>query len=344
MKVALFNTMTPYVRGGAEILVDDLLEQLRIRGHEADLYRIPFPNNFEIPLLETILATSMFRFDEYDRVIAFKFPAYCVNHPNKVMWMFHQFRQVYELYDKPYGLEANDYGKALQSIITNIDNERIPLSRNIYTNAQEVTNRLWTYNSIKSVVLNPPLLNMDDYYCNETGDYIYYPSRINSIKRQHLAVEAMKYVKSDIKIIISGKCEDDNYFKQIENTIKASKLQDKVQIENRWVSDKEKLDYLANSLAVMYIPYKEDSCGFVTMEGFYSSKPVISCTDSGGTVEFIDDNETGYFAEPDPKDIAKKMDLLYQNKKRTEKMGKKAREEILRRNINWDETVRRLLL
>jgi glycosyltransferase involved in cell wall biosynthesis len=344
MKVALVNTMAPFVRGGAEILVDDLLEQLLIRQHEVDLYRIPFPNNYEVPLLETTLGASMLRFDDYDRVIAFKYPAYCIKHPNRVMWMFHQFRQVYELYDKPYGLIDSDIGKALKSTISNIDNNVIPRSRHIYTNAREVTNRLWSYNQIKSEVLNPPLLNMDDYYCGETGDYIYYPSRINSIKRQHLAVEAMKYVKSDVKLIITGKSEDENYTNQLESIIKINKLQNKVQIENRWVSDKDKLDYLANSLAVMYIPYKEDSCGFVTMEGFYSSKPVISCTDSGGTVEFIDDNVTGLFAESDPKDIAKKMDQIYQNRDITIQMGIAAREEIIRRNINWDETIRRLLL
>ena len=31
-----------------------------------------------------------------DRVIATKFPAYCVRHPNKVAWVLHQFRQAYD--------------------------------------------------------------------------------------------------------------------------------------------------------------------------------------------------------------------------------------------------------
>ena len=34
-----------------------------------------------------------------DRVIATKFPAYCVRHPNKVAWVLHQFRQAYD-YDR----------------------------------------------------------------------------------------------------------------------------------------------------------------------------------------------------------------------------------------------------
>lgn len=344
MRIALFNTMAPFVRGGAEILVDDLAEQLRLRGHEVALFRIPFPNNYEVPLLETILASRMFRFDEYDRVIAFKFPAYCLNHPNKVMWFFHQFRQVYELYDKQYGLVDDDLGKAIKSILTQIDNNEIPQSRHIYSNAQEVTKRLWKYNKINSEVLNPPLKNMNDYYNESIGDYIYYPSRITELKRQHLAIEAMRYVKSEVKLIISGKCDEVDYFCSLEQIIKKNNLHNKVKIENRWISDEEKMKYLANSLAVMYIPYKEDSCGFVTMEGFYSAKPVISCKDSGGTVEFIDDNITGLFADPNPEDIAQKMDKLYKDKNLALQMGKKAKEEITRRNITWDETIRRLLL
>ena len=31
-----------------------------------------------------------------DRVIATKFPAYCVRHPTKVAWVLHQFRQAYD--------------------------------------------------------------------------------------------------------------------------------------------------------------------------------------------------------------------------------------------------------
>ena len=32
-----------------------------------------------------------------DLVIATKFPSYVVRHPNKVVWLVHQFRQAYEL-------------------------------------------------------------------------------------------------------------------------------------------------------------------------------------------------------------------------------------------------------
>ena len=343
MKIALFNTMASFVRGGAEILVDDLYDQLVKRGHNVTLFRIPFPCAFEIPLLELVYAAKNMNFDAYDVVIAFKFPAYCAVHRNKVLWFFHQFRQVYDLFGQYCGLPDDPYGNAYKQIIKIIDNDGIGNAPKVFSNAQEVTDRLKKYNDLDSFVLNPPLQNYENYFCNENKGYIYYPSRIDRLKRQHLAVEAMRYVKSEATLVIHGRCSDPGYFEELTELISKYNLGNKVIIKNEWVSDEEKIRTMADSMAVMYIPYKEDSCGFVTMEGFYSSKPVISCYDSGGTKEFIDHNITGLFAEPNAKSLAECIDTLYLDKSKTEKMGKAAYEEIIRRNITWDYTIGRLL-
>lgn len=44
-------------------------------------------------------------FDDYDMLIAFKYPAYCIPHRNKVVWIFHQLRQVYELWNTEFGFK-----------------------------------------------------------------------------------------------------------------------------------------------------------------------------------------------------------------------------------------------
>jgi len=343
MKIALINTFTPFVRGGAEIAVEDLYDQLKIRGHKVTLFRIPFPDDYEVSLLETVLACKMLRFTSYDRVIAFKFPAYCVYHPQKVLWLFHQFRQVYELFGREYGIDDNKEGRALKSIITNIDNEEIGCSYLKYCIAKEVAKRLKKYNNLNATVITPPLMNSEAYYCNAAGDYIYYPSRVTPLKRQHLAIEAMRYVETDVKLVLAGICKDAEYENHLKDLINKYKLADKVLWENTWVDNSEKIKTLANALGVMYIPYKEDSCGFVTLEGFYSSKPVLSCTDSGGTAEFIKNNYNGYITEPEPRVLATVMDALFNNKELAKKIGLNAREYILQRNITWDETIRRLL-
>lgn len=342
MKIALFNTMAPFVRGGAEILVDDLYDQLVKRGHNVTLFRVPFPNSFEVPLMELVYAAENMNFDAYDIVISFKYPAYCAVHRNKVLWIFHQFRQVYDLFGKEYGLPDDDTGNALKQIVMKIDNDGIGSAAKVFSIAQEVDNRLNKFNNLQSTVLFPPLQNSEKYYCENTGDYIYYPSRMTELKRQHLAVEAMRFVKSDVKLVLNGKCDNQDYMITLTSLVEKYQLQDKVIIKNEWVSDEDKMKSMANCLAVMYIPYREDY-GLVTLEGFYSSKPVLSCSDSGGTKEFIEHDVTGLFAEPTPESLAECMDRLYLDKKKTEKMGKAAYEEIIRRNITWDHTIGRLL-
>lgn len=342
MRIALVNTISPFIRGGAEILVDDLKHQLQIRGHDVILYRIPFPESFGLPLVRLVEACGMLRFDDFDRVIGFKFPAYCVEHRNRVVWMFHQFRQVYELWGTQYGIQDELQYEPLRDFIINTD-ERLTESRNVFVNAQEVGNRLMQYNGISSTVIMPPLENYEQYHCGITGDYIFYPSRVNSFKRQHLAVEAMCHVKTNVRLIIAGVCEDKGYNERLMNCIQQNHLENRVTYYNRWISDEEKRSLMSNCLGSMYLAYKEDSCGFVSMEAFYSAKPVISCTDSGGTKELVEDAVTGYFCEPNPESIATAMDQLFDNKEAAAQMGIAARRSILDKNINWDTTIRRLL-
>lgn len=339
MRIALFNTVTPFIRGGAEIVVDDLYDQLVKRNHSVTLFGVPFYGNNELLLT---FCVQMLNFDSYDVVIVFNFPAYCAIHQNKVLWMFHQFRQVYELFGLQYGLADNFDGRAVKYLVEIVDKKGISQANKIFTIANEVSERLKKYNGLPSTVFHTPLQNYETYFCGETGEYIYYPSRVSSLKRQFLAVQAMKYVKTDVKLIIHGKCEDLSYFERIQNEIKKYDLKN-IAIEDRWVSNEEKKQIMANSLAVMYIPYKEDSPGLVTQEGFYSKKPVISCTDSGGTRELIDNGKTGMLVESTPEALAAVMDQLYLDKEVAREMGYNAYNEIVRRDITWDKTIRRLL-
>ena len=137
MRIALFNIFFPYLRGGAEILVDDLFEQLQEHGHEVYLCRLPFPQSYEAPLVASIETARMLCFDEFDRVISFKFPAYCIRHHAKVIWLFHQFRQIYELWGGDYGLQPGPVSDSIRRIIKDADEVDIPSSRHIYTNSLE---------------------------------------------------------------------------------------------------------------------------------------------------------------------------------------------------------------
>ena len=104
MRVAVCAPQVAFVRGGAELMADDLVAALRARGHETELVTIPFKWYPGTRVLDQAFLWRLADLTEsdgvpIDRVIATKFPAYCVRHPNKVAWVLHQFRQAYD-YDR----------------------------------------------------------------------------------------------------------------------------------------------------------------------------------------------------------------------------------------------------
>src|SRR5579863_6927305 len=96
MRVTVLNNSVPFVRGGAEFLAESLVTELAQRGHEAELVKIPLRWSTPDAVMESMFAAASIRIPEADRIIALKFPAYLVPHDHKVIWLLHQFRQVYD--------------------------------------------------------------------------------------------------------------------------------------------------------------------------------------------------------------------------------------------------------
>ena len=104
MRVVVAAPQVPFVRGGAELMAENLVAALRARGHEAELVTVPFKRYPGTRVLDQAFLWRLVDLTEadgrpIDRLIAMKFPAYCVRHPNKVAWVLHQFRQAYD-YDR----------------------------------------------------------------------------------------------------------------------------------------------------------------------------------------------------------------------------------------------------
>ncbi len=135
--------------------------------------------------------------------------------------------------------------------------------------------------------------------------------------------------------------EDDAYYAKILREIEESGLQRRVKLHGR-VSEKEKLQLYAHCLGVVYPPVDEDY-GYITLEAMLSSKPVLTCTDSGGPLEFIRDGHSGYVTEPDAAALAEAMTRLYTNRARAVAFGRTGREDYLRKEITWETVVEKLL-
>ena len=346
MKILVVNTQVPFISGGAELHADNLLENLRMQGHNVEHVKIPFKWYPPEQILDHILAVRLLDLTEssggpIDLVIGLRFPAYLIKHHNKVLWILHQFREAYELWDTDFrGIPRSVEGEAIRKSIIEADNKYIPEAKKVFANSKTVSNRLKKYNNIKSKPLYHPPPDFDKFYLQGYENYILYPSRLNSIKRQHIAIEAMKHVKSNVKLFIAGGADSKDYENHLIDLVNRYNLNDKVQLLGS-ISQKDKLELYANALALLYIPFDEDY-GYVTLESFLSKKAVITCNDSGGPLEFIQDKNNGLVCEPNAESIAESIEYLINNKQKAFDFGTNAYDFIKELDISWEKVVEEL--
>lgn len=346
MRIAIVTTQVPFIYGGAEVHAEELKSNLERHGHCVELVKIPFKWYPPQKISEHILTARLVDLvescgEKIDLLLGLKFPAYYIPHPNKILWILHQHRTAYDLWGTKFGDLHGTEGTKVRNIIITSDNAYLKEAKRIFTNSHNVSSRLKKYNNINSVPLYHPPKDHDKLVCGSFGDYIFYPSLINSIKRQCLAVEAMKYTRTNVRLWLAGACGDSSYEKSIYGLIEKYRLENKVKIMGR-VSQEEKIRLYAESLGILFIPYDEDY-GYVTLEAFYSKKLVITTLDSGGPLEFVKNNENGFVVQPEPRAIAETMDLLYKEREKARKMGLKGYETIMDMNISWDKVIETLL-
>ena len=118
---------------------------------------------------------------------------------------------------------------------------------------------------------------------------------------------------------------------------------DRVELLSEWISEERKRALFADALACAYVPFDEDSYGYVSLESYYSRKPVITCSDSGGTLEVVEDGLTGRVVEPEPEALAAAMDGLRRDPGLAHRMGEAGYERLQAMNISWDHVIDRLL-
>jgi glycosyltransferase involved in cell wall biosynthesis len=152
----------------------------------------------------------------------------------------------------------------------------------------------------------------------------------------------MRHVKSDVRLVIAGDADVRRPdLDALAKLVADPGLRGRVEFLMGWLPEQRKRDLLAHCLGVLFPPFDEDY-GYVTLEGFLASKPVITCTDSGGPLELVEDGVSGWVAEPDPRSIAEAIDRLAADRSRAVRMGVSGRERVGALGINWDHVVEEL--
>ncbi len=341
-RILICATQVPFVRGGAEYLVESLRDELRRRGHVVDVVALPFQWHPVERIVESALAWRLLDIshvngEPVDLVIATKFPSYLIRHPRKVVWLVHQHRQAYDWYGTPLSdFDGSPAHRATREQIFRMDARALSECRARYTISRNVSRRLERFNSLSSTPLYPPSRYASRLWAGPYGDYILSPARLDRAKRIDLLLLALARASTPVRAIIAGAGPDRE---RLEALAASLGLGQRVTFRG-FVSDDELIDLYAHARAVYYAPIDEDY-GFATVEAFGAARPVITTDDAGGVLEFVRHGENGLISPPDPAAIAIHLDRLAGDAAEAQRLGCAGQPQVSA--ITWDRVIGALL-
>lgn len=344
MKIAVATVQVPFVRGGSEVLAEGLCAALRAAGHEVELIALPFAPHTTEGLLDSLAAFRLIELGpEFDQVIALKFPAYLIRHPVKVLWLVHQHHGAYERFGGDFGLGNLPDGRLAREAVVAADHLALREAVRIFAISRTVAARLAASHGLEASVLLPPPRQSFGFYCaaEAARPYLFFPSRLAPAKRQLLALAALARTREPVRLVFAGAPDHPAYGEELVQQAAALGVAERVEWRG-FVPDGELRDLYAACRAVLFPPLDEDY-GYVSLEAMLSGKAVITCEDSGGTLEFVEVGATGWITAPEPAALAAALDDAWRDPQRARSWGAAAKAAVSRRGIGWRETLEGLV-
>jgi glycosyltransferase involved in cell wall biosynthesis len=341
-RVVVCTAQVPFVRGGAEALVSELVKAFRSQGFETELVSVPFKWYPREEILAHASAWRMLDLSEsnnrpIDLAVGTKFPSYFVRHPNKVAWLMHQYRAAYELCGTPFSdFRHVEQDVGLRQRLMTLDREMLGECRRAFTISRTTADRLDHYNGLRLEPLYHPPRLAARLRAGPSEDYVLAVGRLDATKRVDLVVGAMMHVRRELRLIVAG---EGNERDALERLAAACGVTDRVTFAGR-VEDDVLVDLYSRALATVYSPYDEDF-GYVTLESFLAHKPVITTRDSGGPREFVEAGVNGIICPPTAEALSEAIDDLAANRRHAAALGEAGYERA--RLISWRGVVEALV-
>lgn len=340
MRIAVVRPQVPFARGGAEIFSDALVEELRVRGHEADSVTVPFKWYPGARVLTQAFLWRLLDLTEadgkrIDMVVATKFPSYLVQHPEKRVWLVHQFRQAYELDRTDLGqFGESPEDRAIRRQVQELDRVGLGEAARLFATSQNVAGRLERSTGLVAEVLPHPAQELA-YRNDGHGDFVLSVNRLDRAKRIDLLLEAAA-VEPMLQVVVAGDGPDRA---RLEELARDRGLGARVRFAGR-VPAEELADLYATCFATYYAPVDEDF-GLGPYESFLAGKPVITATDAGGPLEVVHDGSTGRVVPPEAKAVAAAAVWLRDHPDESAAYGRAG--NMIAAEVTWDRAIGRLL-
>jgi glycosyltransferase involved in cell wall biosynthesis len=342
-RIAVVTSSPPMAEGGHMVIARELTRALREAGHDASILVTPqnrFGRQASAYFATWLTDVSSSEGRPIDQVISLRYPSYAVRHPRHVCWLNHTMREYYDLWPQfsaslsPRGLVKERVRRVLIQAA-----DRYLLTNNVtnlFVQSRTIQQRLSMWPSLRSTVLYPPAPQRP-YRCETYGPAFLFVSRLTRLKRADLLVRALATADgAGMEAVIAGDGEERSALERLASEIGVA---NRVTFPGR-LTDEQLLDRLARCRAVVFPPLQEDY-GFVTVEAFASRKAVITCRESGGPAELVQDGVTGFVCDPTPDALARAMRRLADDPALAERLGTEAVAAAAR--LTWPDTVVKLV-
>jgi glycosyltransferase involved in cell wall biosynthesis len=343
MRIAVVTSSPPMTEGGHMVIARELTRALREAGHEADILVTPqnrFGRQASAYLATWLTDVTSSEGRPIDQIISLRYPSYAVRHPRHVCWLNHTMREYYDLWPRfsaplsPQGLLKERVRRAGIHAA-----DKYLLTKNVQTlfvQSRTIQQRLAMWPALRSTVLYPPAPQRA-YRADAYGPVFLFVSRLDPLKRGDLVVRALATPDgAGLDVVMAGEGDERASLERLALELGVS---GRVSFPGR-LSDDDLLSSLAWCRAVIFPPLQEDY-GFVTVEAFASRRPVITCADSGGPAELVQDGVSGFVAPPTPEGVARAMRQLADDAALAERMGAAAFAAGAR--LTWRDTVLKLV-
>jgi len=323
------------------VIARELTRALRDAGHDAHVVVTPqnrFGRQASAYVATWLTDVSSTEGKPIDQVISLRYPSYAVRHARHACWLNHTMREYYDLWPS-FSASLSPQGRVKESVRRTFIHaaDRYLLTANVsklFVQSRTIQDRLSMWPALQSTVLYPPAPQRR-YRCDGYSGPFLFVSRLTRLKRADLAIRALAKADARATLTIAGDGEERAALEQLASD---HGVAGRVNFAGR-LTDEELVDHLARCRAVVFPPLQEDY-GFVTVEAFASRKAVITCRDSGGPAELVQDAANGLVCDATPEALSSAMTRLVDDDALTARLGEAAFQTGAR--FRWDETVRTL--
>ncbi len=344
-RIAVVTSGQPFGGGGHTVIADGLVQALRDAGHQAEVVLTPqnrFGRQGAAYLATWLTDVGMAQEGgRIDQVITLRYPAYAVRHEAQVCWLTHRMREYYDLWDR-FSATLTPGQRVKEGIRRQLIHaaDRHFLTRRVrrlFVISGTIEQRLLRWGGIPSTVLHPPPPPRP-YRCDGYGDYIFAVSRLTRLKRLDLLVRALAQPEAaGVRCVIAG---DGEMAGELKALVAALGLDGRVRLVGG-VDSATLVDHLARCRAVCF-PAQDEDYGFVTVEAFASGKPVVTCSDSGGPLEFVHDGVEGLVAAPTAAGLARALATVAADEALASRLGQAGLAAV--QALSWTRVVERVVM